>query len=512
MERKTSFSALAPFRRRLFLAIWIATLISNMGGMIQVVGASWMMATVSGSSAMIGLVQTASTLPIMLSALAAGVVADLFDRRLVMLSAQLLMFAASIALALTSYAGLATPWFVIAMIFLVGCGTALNGPAWQASVGEHVPRQELSAAIALNATGFNVARSAGPALGGVLVALFGVPVAFAVNAVSYVGLIAVLLSWKRVPPRRTLPAETLRAALVTGVRFVMWAPLTRAPIVRGLAFGIAGSAAWALMPVIARDKLQGGAVVYGLLFAAFGAGAIWGAITSGMARDRWGPESVVRTALAISAFGTVTVGISTNLPISLVAAGLLGSGWVLTLSTCNATVQLLCPRWVIARALAVYQTFAFGGVAIGSIAWGLVSDRWGLFATFLASGVVLIGTAFLGLVYPLPRESDADISPAQNAPRAQRASPLPDGKIAVQNSYSGANAGRPDYKNALLAMRSMRLRNGARQWRFVQDPADPDRRLEEFVMADALEHERMYRRMTRSDVEIEERFRALQQS
>jgi MFS family permease len=203
LDRQTS--ALAPFRHRIFLAVWVASLASNFGGLIQSVGAAWLMTSIGASADLIALVQATTTLPIMLFSLMAGAIADNFDRRKLMLAAQLFLLMVSVALTLCTYFGLVTPWLLLAFTFLVGCGTAFNGPAWQSLVGEMVPRSDLPAAIALSSTGFNIARSVGPALGGIIVATVGAFAAFAVNALSYLGLIVVLARWQPAKPPRVLP-------------------------------------------------------------------------------------------------------------------------------------------------------------------------------------------------------------------------------------------------------------------------------------------------------------------
>src|SRR5215203_6045276 len=185
-------SPLSPFRHPIFLAVWVASLASNFGGLIQSVGAAWLMTSIGASADLVALVQASITLPIMLFSLAAGAIADNFDRRNLMLASQIFLLVVSIALTLCAYFGLVTPWLLLAFTFLIGCGTAFNGPAWQSLVGEMVPRSELPAAIALNSMGFNIARSVGPAIGGFVVAAAGAFGAFAINAVSYLGLIVVL--------------------------------------------------------------------------------------------------------------------------------------------------------------------------------------------------------------------------------------------------------------------------------------------------------------------------------
>ncbi|MGH6781717.1 MAG: MFS transporter, partial [Sphingomonadaceae bacterium] len=253
----------SPLSVEIFRAVWIASMASNFGGLIQSVGASWLMTSLAKSPALVALVQSSTTLPIMLLSLWAGAVADNLDRRIVMLCAQGFMLAVSLVLALCAWTGVLTPWLLLGFTFLIGCGTAVNGPAWQASVGDMVPRPVLPSAVAYNSMGFNIARSVGPAIGGLIVAAAGPAAAFAVNAVSYIGLIVVLARWRPERPPRLLPRETLGIAMAAGVRYVAMSPTLRTVMLRASLFGIAASAVPALMPLVARDLITGGPLTYG---------------------------------------------------------------------------------------------------------------------------------------------------------------------------------------------------------------------------------------------------------
>src|SRR3954447_16173273 len=348
-------SPLAPLRHDIFRAVWIASLASNFGGLIQSVGASWMMASIAASADLVALVQASTTLPIMLFSLAAGAISDNYDRRSVMLVAQAFMLGVSVLLTVFTYFGLVTPWLLLTFTFLIGCGTALNGPAWQSSVGDMVPRAELPNAVALNSMGFNIARSVGPALGGFIVAAAGAATAFAVNALSYVGLILVLFRWKPSGTPRALPPETLTVAMGAGLRYVAMSPSIRNVLTRGLVFGFAASAVQALMPIVARDLVQGGPVTFGPLLGAVGGGARAGAISTSSLRRVLSVEALVRFSfVGFGVCATVTA-LSTVTAVTMAAMALGGACWVLALSTFNVSIQLSAPRWVVGRAIALYQ-------------------------------------------------------------------------------------------------------------------------------------------------------------
>ena len=367
-------TTLAPFRSRIFLAIWAASLVSNFGSLIQAVGASWLMTSIAPSPDMVALVQASTALPILLLSLPAGAIADIWDRRFIMLIAQGTMLTVSVVLAVAAYFGHITPWTLLSLTFLLGCGSALYGPAWQSSVGEQVPRHEVPAAVSLNSLAFNIARTAGPAIGGVIVATAGPPAAFFVNAVTYVGLIIVLIAWRRKMPARTCPQKACRWRCRQVLRYVALSPAIRAVLVHGFFFGLMGSAIWALMPLIARDLLGGGALIYGTLFGAFGVGAVIGALLAAVIRQRLSNHAII--TLSSIAFGLMAVGVALSHQVALTMALLLVSGmaWVLALSTLNITVQISSPRWVVGRALAIYQMITFGGLAVGSWLFGELAE------------------------------------------------------------------------------------------------------------------------------------------
>jgi MFS family permease len=500
-------SVFAPLRHRSFLFIWLAALVSNFGSLIQSVGASWMMTTIAGSADMVALVQASTTLPIMLFSLPAGAVADSFDRRHIMIAAQAFMLLVSATLAAVAYLGLITPWLLLTLTFLIGCGAALNGPAWQASVGEQVPREDLPAAVALNSISYNIARSLGPAIGGAIVAAVGAAAAFLVNALSYVALIAVLIGWRRPVPERHLPREPLGAAMASGLRYVALSPTIGRVLMRGLAFGVTGSAVWALMALIARERLSGGPLTYGLILGAFGVGAVLGAFASTRLRQRMTNEMLVRSAMVAFGVGTIIAGVSQFLSLTMAALLLCGGGWVLALSTFNVTVQLSAPRWVVARALAVYQMATFGGLAIGSWIWGSAAEYAGLVDALVASGVTVIASAALGLWFGLPQSEELDLAPSGHwaEPDLKVDVDPRSGPVVVTIEYRIDAADAVAFQVAMAERRRIRRRDGAHDWSLLQDVAQPERWIERFQSLTWVAHLRQHARVTVADRAIEGR-------
>ena len=355
----SSASALAALRYPIFRNVWVASTLSNLGGLIQSVGAAWLMISIAGSPDMVALVQASLTLPVVLLSLVAGAMADSFDRRKVMLGAQVFMFVVSMGLMLCAWSGWITPWLLLMFTFAIGCGAAFNAPAWQASVGDLVPRAELPGAVALNSMGFNIARSLGPAVGGAIVAAAGAAAAFAVNAVSYIALIAVLARWRRPVQTQLLPRESLGQAVAAGIRYVAMSPAIRTVLLRSAVFGLSAGAVMALMPVVAKLLLGGGPLTYGLLLGAFGLGAVAGALANARLRQAMSTEALVRASSILYGVAAAVVAFSSNLLATMAGLFAAGAGWLLALSTFNVAVQMSAPRWVVARALSLYQMATF---------------------------------------------------------------------------------------------------------------------------------------------------------
>lgn len=504
-------SALSPFRHRIFRDLWVANVASQLGGLIQSVGAAWLMLSIASSAEMVTLVQASTMLPIFLFALAAGALADSVDRRKVMLAAQLFMLVASAALAAVTYLGLITPWLLLAFTFLIGAGMAFNAPAWHASVGEMVPREDLPGAVALNSMGINAARSVGPAIGGVLVAAAGVAAAFAVNAFTYVGLLLVLARWRRPPERRALPPERLGAAVLAGIRYVAMSPNLGAILLRGLVFGAGASALTALMPLIARDLIGGDSVTYGLLLGAFGVGAVGGALGSHRLRQRCSSEAIARGAHVAFAIAAALAAFSPWLALTLAAMLLSGAGWILVFATLNVTVQTSAPRWVVGRALSLYLMVAFGGIAAGSWLWGVVTERYGIEAALLLSAGVLLGGALLGRVAAVPDTDELDLDPLGRwrEPELAVAIEPRSGPVVITIEYRIREEDVLEFLAAMAERKRIRRRDGARRWLLLRDLGDPEIWIERYHSPTWIDYVRHNQRATQHDAAVSDRLRAL---
>ncbi|HEV7254649.1 MAG TPA: MFS transporter, partial [Mesorhizobium sp.] len=470
-----------------------------------------LMTSIAGSADMVALVQASVTLPVMIFSLASGAVADTLDRRKVMLAAQGFMLIVSVLLALCTYAGLITPWTLLGFTFLLGCGTALNNPSWQASVGEMVPRATLPAAVSLNSVNFNLTRSVGPAIGGLIVATAGASAAFLVNALSYLPLILAIFRWDAPRQQRTLPPETLGHAMTAGLRYVAVSPHITKVLLRGLIFGIAAVAVLALLPIVARDQLNGGPLLYGTLLGAYGIGAIGGAFLGGRARQRWSNEAIARAAFVTFAISALIVGASENAIAAAVGMLIGGACWVVALSMFNVTVQLSTPRWVLGRALALYQTATFGGMALGSWIWGLVAEGADTRTALLLAAIALLAGALVGIGLPLPARTNLDLAPLDRWKLPALALDLQgqSGPVAILIEYKVQDADTQAFLDVMAEQRRIRRRDGARQWELMRDTQSPEQWIESYHVPTWNDYVRHNLRRTKADAGVWERIRAL---
>jgi len=513
MDAPRAPSALSPFTYPVFRSIWIASLLSNFGSLIQSVGASWMMLSIAPSPDMVALVQASTSLPIMLLSLVAGAMADNMDRRRVMVCAQIFMLSVSLALAICAWLGLVGPWTLLLFTFAIGCGSAFFAPAWQASVGDMVPRPEVPGAVALNSMGFNIARSVGPAIGGAIVAAAGAAAAFGVNAASYIALLIVLARWKRPPRTAALPSETLGIAMAAGIRYVAMSPHIRTVLLRAAVFGFGASSILALLPLVAKHLVAGGPLIYGLLLGAFGVGAVSGALGAARLREKLSTEAIVRWAGCILALAAALVAVSTFLVATMAALLLAGAGWVLSLSTFNVSVQLSAPRWVVARALALYQMAAFGGLAAGSWLWGELAADLGISAAlYISAGAVLI-CVVLGRWAPLSQAGELNLDPLRsalwNAPTTSVPVDERTGPVVITVEYLIDESDIEEFLGRMNERRRMRRRDGARNWRLLRDLSDPRLWIERYETPTWLDYIRLNNRATQDDAAVPTRLREL---
>lgn len=494
----------APLRIPLFRRIWFASLLSNLGLLIQAVGAAWAMTQLTSATDMIALVQTALMLPVMLVSIGAGAIADMYDRRKVGLTALGISLVGATLLALVTLSGLLTPWMLLFFCFAIGSGMALFGPAWQASVTEQVPGDTLAQAVALNSISYNIARSFGPAIGGIIVAAAGAVTAFAVNAIFYIPLLTVLLLWRREAVPSRLPPEKLSRAMASGFRYIVHSPTIRTVLWRTFATGIAGGSVSALMPVVARDLLHGGALTYGLILGAFGMGAVSGALCMEQVRGRLTGEQAVSLCALVMAAMTAIVALSPWLLLSAAALFIAGGAWMISVTLFNIGIQLSAPRWVAGRTLAGFQAAIAGGVAIGSWFWGRIAESDGVSHSLLISALAMALTPLLGRWLRMPPVEENDQTPVEmDDPEIALALTPRSGPIVVELDYRVDPAQARDFYGVMQRLQLSRHRNGAYDWSIARNIADPWLWTERFHCPTWLDYLRQRNRNTVADLDLQ---------
>lgn len=465
----------APLKEKTFRRIWTSSVLGNLGQLILGVGAAWEMTRLSNSTTMVALVQTAMMLPLMIASLPAGAVADMYDRRKVAMSGLgISMFSAAI-LACLALAGLATPWTLLTFCFLIGVGVAVYSPAWSASINEQVSPANLPAAVALGTISYNVARSFGPALGGVIVLALGATAAFGLNALLYIPLFVAFFLWRRQEPPARLAPEGVGRAILSGTRYVIHSPTLKRSLMRAFLFGLAGATATALAPLIARDTLGGDAALYGILLGASGAGAVCGALFVSSVRERFGTELATRLLMPVAGVGLIVAGISTNVLMTCAALFFIGASNIVVIALYNVAVQLSAPRWVLARALSLFASCLTGGIAFGAWMWGSLADIWSVETAMIASGGFMLVLPIVAIFLPLLEGSPAQAESVElrNEPATGLPVTLRSGPIIVEIDYRVALPDAREFYNRALKFRALRLRNGGFGWSISRDIADP---------------------------------------
>lgn len=502
----------SPMRRSLFRTIWIAAVASNIATWMHDVGAAWLMTSLAPSPFMVSMVQAATSLPLFVFALPSGALADVIDRRRLLLITQGWMLLAAAGLAVITASGLTSPELLLAFTMALGLGAAFNAPAWQAIVPEIVSREELPAAVAINSAGLNVARAVGPALGGVIVATAGPQATFGLNAVSFIGVLYVLYRWKRKVTSSQLPPEQLFGAMVAGLRYAKHAPGFRNVLGRTLLFVFPASALWALLPLVARQELGLTATGYGVLLGAVGAGALTGAYLLPRLRKKLSVDLLTGIAAVVNSGALLALAVIRSVPLLVVVMLFSGAGWLIMLSSLNVAAQSVAAGWVRARALSVYLLTFFGSMALGSLAWGALADALTMSPVILVAAVVAAVGVAANRRLSLATAEGINLSPSLHWPAPVIHAPLEDdkGPVMVTVEYNIEPLRAPDFRHVMHTLRSRRLRDGAIQWNLFQDSAVPGRYLECFLVGSWLQHLRQHERVTESDRKIQEEIRSFQ--
>ncbi|MBB2947787.1 MFS family permease [Actinoplanes lutulentus] len=499
--------AWAPLRRPVFRVVWIAAFIANVGTWMQTVGGQWLLLEQHSSSLLVSLVQSASSLPVLLLVIPAGVVADFLDRRRLLLAAQAVQAVLAGLLAVLTAAGHTSPELLLAFTFLLGCGAAVQLPAYQSFVSDLLPRTEVGQGATLSSLGVNLARAVGPAIAGLLLAHLGVPWLFALNALSFVLFGAALAA---TPSQRSKATSGVRATswstLEAGGRYVTYAPVVRRILLRLVMFAVPANVLWALLAPLAERHLGLGASGYGILLAAGGVGAVAGALLLPLVRDKMSPSLQLTVAGVVYGAGLIALAFSRNLIEASIILLPVGVAWIAVIAGLNAATQAFLPDWVRARALSVYQMVLFATFAGSAAAWGVVTTWIGLGTTFAVAGLLLLATTVAGLWLPLHRTDIGDRTavPYDTSPAKESAGS--DDPLEIVVRYHVSPEHLEDFLEAIENLRTSRLRIGATHWALLRDAADPALLTERYRVASWADHlDQHERRLTPFDRQVEQR-------
>lgn len=500
-NRKENFSIWEPFKYPIFRMLWITSVLSNIGTWMHEVGAAWLMTTLTPNFLLVALVQATTALSVCLLALPAGALADILDKRRYLIILQCWMMMIATVLALLSFLGKISPELLLTFTFLLGMGTALNAPTWQATVPELVPPKDIYLAVMFNSLGVNLSRAIGPVLAGVTITMIGPWAVFSLNAVSFFGVIIALLYWHREPKENTLPAERMFGAMRAGIRYIKGAPALQRVLLKSSAFFVFASAAWALLPLIARVQLQSGSTGYGILLAMLGSGAVLGGFS--LRRISYILNSDQRIFFSAFSFTLTlfTLSFFKNFYFACAALFLGGFAWITVISTLNTTAQQSVPSWVRARAMSSYLMIYFFGMAIGSVLWGWVAGHFSISIALCISGAGLIIANLFTYRLSLEGIQKLDHTPTFDspAPLGVQSPRHEQGPVMITVEYKVKQQNINKFSDAIGNLRIIRLREGAFFWTLFQDIDNPTRFVECFMVESWLEHLRFHERVSISD-------------
>lgn len=499
--------ALAPLRHPLFRMLWSANVVVSLGVWMQNTGAGWLMTTLAPDALTVSLVQAATVLPIFLLALPAGALADILDRRRFILATQGWMLGCAVVLALLTWLGMTGPTLLLALTFAIGVGTAMNSPAWGSVMAEAVPRADLVQAIALNNVGFNIARAIGPAIAGLILVFGGPSATFALNALSYLAVVAVLLTWRRRKRPAALPPEHLLGAIRAGMRFVRHSPAMRAAMLRSALYYAPAAAPWAMLPLVVREILHLDAGVYGLLLGLMGAGGVSAGLLLPQIRRHLDQNAAMIAATCSSAAGLALLGVSRHWALAAVAMMIFGIGWVVAGAVAQGAAQLAAPPWVRSRALAIYQLSSNGGLVVGTFIFGTLGTHIGLPATLLTASVASLvcglATRRFDLRSPDPVASlggSPDLPPGEAV--ASELRPVLEsarGQVLEIQRYRVAPEDRETFLAVMGELREVRGRAGALLWQLYEDVAHAESWIELWSVESWVDHLREATRLSPVD-------------
>ncbi|PAU78538.1 MFS transporter [Halomonas salipaludis] len=501
----SSDNAFAPLRQRLFAVLWAATIIGSIGSFVRDVTSAWLVTDLSSSPAAVAMVQAAAALPVFLLAIPAGVLSDMLDRRKLLICIQLLLAGVSVCLVILSLADQHSVASLIMLTFIGGIGVALMGPTWQAIVPELVDKKDFKNAVGLNSLGINIARAVGPALGGLLLASMGAAFTYGVDVLSYVFVIAALIWWKRPATQRDALSERFPGAFRAGLRYARASRELHVVLLRAFLFFAMASSVWALLPLVARQLLEGGPSFYGILLGAVGLGAIGGATVMPRLRMYLSADGLLLTSALVTSAVMTLLSLAPPKWLAVSSLLILGAAWITALTTLNGVAQAILPNWVRGRSLAVYLTVFNGALAAGSVAWGVIAQEIGVPLALLSGAVGLAAIGCIAHRIKLPK-GESGLAPSNHWPEPLTATPVEydRGPVLIQIEYRVAPEDRSAFLKTLARLSAERRRDGAYAWGITEDSADPTLMLEWFQVESWAEHLRQHKRVSKSAADIQE--------
>jgi MFS family permease len=505
--QRAAVSPWSPFRYPIFALMWTATVVSNIGGWMYSAASGWLMTSLNPDPLIVSLVQVASTAPLFLFAVPAGALADIVDKRKFLIVGELAIMIVSTIFAAIVWLDLATPLNLLLFTFLSSAAGALTSPPWQAVVPQLVPKPVLNPAVAANSVGMNVSRAVGPALGGVMAAGIGISAPFWFNGFSNAGVLAALLWW-HTPQQgsRRLPVERFYNAVRTGFRYARHSPQLGATLIRAIAFFLFASAYWALLPLIARNRIAGGPELYGYLLGAIGASAVGTALALPWLKEKLGPDRLVAAGTLGTSFAMLLFGAAREPVTALAASIIAGGSWIVVIATLNVSAQLALPDWVRGRGLAIFATAFFGALTLGSALWGQVAQMIGLPPALFIAAVAAVGVIPLTWRWKLQTGAGADLTPSMHWPTPILAYAIEQdrGPVLVTVEYRIDPKDRRSFLAGIEKLGRERRRDGAYAWGVFEDAAEEGRMLETFLVESWLEHLRQHERVTEADRVVQE--------
>jgi MFS family permease len=500
--------ALAPFRYRTFSVLWCATVIANTGTWMQSAAAGWFMTSLNPDPFIVSLVQVAASLPMFIFAIVAGALADIFDRRKLIIVIQIIVTLLIVGFTFMIRLGLVTPTSLLVFVFLVTTAAALIMPVWQSIVSQLVPRTLIQPAVALNSAGVNVSRAVGPALAGVIIAAWGMAAPFWLNAISNLAVIAALGWWRPggSDAVRSVPSERFFLAVGAGLRYARHNPHLRATQLHALGFFLFASAYWALLPLVARDQITGGATLYGLLLGTIGVGAVAGAFAVPWLKSRLGADGLVAVGAMGTAIALLLFAFARQAATAFAASAIAGISWIVVLVTLNVSAQVALPEWVRGRGLSIYMTVMFGALTLGSAIWGKIAAWTGLPAAQVIAALGAAAAVPLLWRWRLETGAVLDLTPSRHWPE-----PVPLGEIALDRGpvlvtieYRIKSGDRDGFLEAIGHLAGERRRDGAFAWEVFEDPEHDGLFVETFMLNSWAEHLRQHARVTDADRTMQE--------